>query len=191
MVFVDLRALRNDRVTLVEKGSPHSLCLMESGKVVTSNKMNFIFLTSLEVHVWTPIMGHMQSTGSRFMWPIVFILQFIYIYIILGTFPLMIVSLSLQSTILYTDEGINPKLVCENSFLNCAEFFFQYWSLHKIKTSNSASKNTFRLSWGGGKPCSQEIPCEITSTWQVTVKPFIHITWLYIFHHSIFLQSCH
>ena len=32
-VFVDLRALRNDRVTLVEKGSPHSLCLMESGKV--------------------------------------------------------------------------------------------------------------------------------------------------------------
>ena len=33
MVFVDLRALRNDRVTLVEKGSPHSLCLMESGKV--------------------------------------------------------------------------------------------------------------------------------------------------------------
>ena len=32
-VYVDLRALRNDRVTLVEKGSPHSLCLMESGKV--------------------------------------------------------------------------------------------------------------------------------------------------------------
>jgi len=32
-VYVDLRALRNDRVTLVEKGSPQSLCLMESGKV--------------------------------------------------------------------------------------------------------------------------------------------------------------
>jgi hypothetical protein len=32
-VFVDQRALRNDRVTLVEKGSPHSLCLLESGKV--------------------------------------------------------------------------------------------------------------------------------------------------------------
>ena len=32
-VFVDLRALRNDRVTLVEKGSPHSLQVMESGKV--------------------------------------------------------------------------------------------------------------------------------------------------------------
>jgi len=29
-----LRALRNDRVTLVEKGSPQSLCLMESGKVL-------------------------------------------------------------------------------------------------------------------------------------------------------------
>lgn len=25
--------MRNDRVTLVEKGSPHSLCIMESGKV--------------------------------------------------------------------------------------------------------------------------------------------------------------
>jgi hypothetical protein len=32
-VYVDLRALRNDRVTLVEKGSPNSLCIMESGKV--------------------------------------------------------------------------------------------------------------------------------------------------------------
>ena len=31
--YVDQRALRNDRVTLVEKGSPHSLCLLESGKV--------------------------------------------------------------------------------------------------------------------------------------------------------------
>ena len=38
MVFVDLRALRNDRVTLVEKGSPHSLCLMESGKVCKIEK---------------------------------------------------------------------------------------------------------------------------------------------------------
>uniref|UniRef100_A0A183E0X8 AMP-binding domain-containing protein n=1 Tax=Gongylonema pulchrum TaxID=637853 RepID=A0A183E0X8_9BILA len=32
-VFVDARALRNDRVTLVEKGAPHSIALMESGKV--------------------------------------------------------------------------------------------------------------------------------------------------------------
>ena len=34
-VYVDQRALRNDRVTLVEKGSPHSLCLLESGKVIS------------------------------------------------------------------------------------------------------------------------------------------------------------
>ena len=33
-VYVDLRALRNDRVSLVERGSPHSLCLMESGKLL-------------------------------------------------------------------------------------------------------------------------------------------------------------
>uniref|UniRef100_A0A8C1WIZ1 Disco-interacting protein 2 homolog Ca n=1 Tax=Cyprinus carpio TaxID=7962 RepID=A0A8C1WIZ1_CYPCA len=32
-VFVDMRALRHDRVRLVERGSPHSLPLMESGKV--------------------------------------------------------------------------------------------------------------------------------------------------------------
>ncbi|XP_076441207.1 disco-interacting protein 2 homolog C-like isoform X3 [Babylonia areolata] len=33
-VYVDMQALRNDRVTLVEKGSPNSLCLMESGKLL-------------------------------------------------------------------------------------------------------------------------------------------------------------
>ncbi|XP_035660567.1 disco-interacting protein 2 homolog C-like isoform X6 [Branchiostoma floridae] len=38
-VFVDMRALRNDRVTLVEKGSPHSLCLMESGKILPGVKV--------------------------------------------------------------------------------------------------------------------------------------------------------
>jgi hypothetical protein len=32
-IYVDQRALRNDRVTIVEKGSPHSVCLLESGKV--------------------------------------------------------------------------------------------------------------------------------------------------------------
>lgn len=36
-VYVDLRALRNDRVTLVERGSPHSLCLVESGKLLPGN----------------------------------------------------------------------------------------------------------------------------------------------------------
>lgn len=31
-VYVDLRALRNNRVALVERGAPNSLCLIESGK---------------------------------------------------------------------------------------------------------------------------------------------------------------
>jgi len=39
MVYVDMRALRNDRVTLVEKGSPHSLCIMESGKLMPGVKV--------------------------------------------------------------------------------------------------------------------------------------------------------
>ncbi len=39
-VFVDMRALRNDRVALVERGSPHSLQVMESGKVIRG----FIFI---------------------------------------------------------------------------------------------------------------------------------------------------
>jgi hypothetical protein len=38
-VYVDLRALRNDRVTLVERGAPHSLCLMESGKLLPGSKV--------------------------------------------------------------------------------------------------------------------------------------------------------
>ncbi|KAJ8336600.1 hypothetical protein SKAU_G00378200 [Synaphobranchus kaupii] len=33
-VFVDMRALRHDRVRLVERGSPHSLPVMESGKIL-------------------------------------------------------------------------------------------------------------------------------------------------------------
>uniref|UniRef100_A0A8C6T2L1 Disco interacting protein 2 homolog C n=1 Tax=Neogobius melanostomus TaxID=47308 RepID=A0A8C6T2L1_9GOBI len=33
-VFVDMRALRHDRVRLVERGSPHSLSVMESGKIL-------------------------------------------------------------------------------------------------------------------------------------------------------------
>ena len=33
-MYVDLRALRHDRVTLVERGAPHSLPLMESGKLL-------------------------------------------------------------------------------------------------------------------------------------------------------------
>lgn len=38
-VYVDLRALRNDRVTLVERGAPHSLCLIESGKLLPGVKV--------------------------------------------------------------------------------------------------------------------------------------------------------
>ncbi|XP_065223766.1 disco-interacting protein 2 isoform X3 [Planococcus citri] len=38
-VYVDLRALRNDRVSLVERGSPHSLCLLESGKLLPGVKV--------------------------------------------------------------------------------------------------------------------------------------------------------
>lgn len=38
-VYVDMRALRNDRVTLVEKGSPHSLCVLESGKLLPGVKV--------------------------------------------------------------------------------------------------------------------------------------------------------
>lgn len=35
-VYVDRVSLRNDRVNLLERGSPNSLCLMESGKVELS-----------------------------------------------------------------------------------------------------------------------------------------------------------
>lgn len=38
-VYADMRALRNDRVTLVERGAPHSLCLMESGKLLPGVKV--------------------------------------------------------------------------------------------------------------------------------------------------------
>ncbi|KRX35889.1 Disco-interacting protein 2 -like protein C [Trichinella murrelli] len=38
-VYVDMKALRNDRVTLVEKGSPHSLPVMESGKLLPGVKV--------------------------------------------------------------------------------------------------------------------------------------------------------
>ncbi|XP_039274285.2 disco-interacting protein 2 homolog C-like isoform X2 [Styela clava] len=38
-VYVDTRSLRNDRVSLVEKGSPHSLCLMEAGKILPGTKV--------------------------------------------------------------------------------------------------------------------------------------------------------
>ncbi|XP_030196809.1 disco-interacting protein 2 homolog A-like [Gadus morhua] len=38
-VYVDMKALRRDRVRLVERGSPHSLLLMESGKILPGVKV--------------------------------------------------------------------------------------------------------------------------------------------------------
>ena len=38
-VFCDLRSLRHDRVTLVERGAPHSLCVIESGKLLPGTKV--------------------------------------------------------------------------------------------------------------------------------------------------------
>ncbi|XP_065149214.1 disco-interacting protein 2 homolog A isoform X4 [Paramisgurnus dabryanus] len=38
-VYLDMRALRHDRVRLVERGSPHSLPLMESGKILPGVKV--------------------------------------------------------------------------------------------------------------------------------------------------------
>ncbi|XP_055385633.1 disco-interacting protein 2 isoform X8 [Condylostylus longicornis] len=38
-VYVDLRALRNNRVALVERGAPNSLCLIESGKLLPGVKV--------------------------------------------------------------------------------------------------------------------------------------------------------
>lgn len=59
-MFVDIRALRNDRVTLVEKGSPHSVALIESGKVRKPEKfemiMAFVIICAhtMEEHIRTP-----------------------------------------------------------------------------------------------------------------------------------------
>lgn len=38
-VYVDLKALRNNRVALVERGAPNSLCLIESGKLLPGVKV--------------------------------------------------------------------------------------------------------------------------------------------------------
>ncbi|KAK6315534.1 hypothetical protein J4Q44_G00150630 [Coregonus suidteri] len=38
-VYLDMRALRHERVRMVEKGSPHSLSLMESGKILPGVKV--------------------------------------------------------------------------------------------------------------------------------------------------------
>lgn len=38
-VYVDMRALRHDRVAIVEKGAPHSLCLIQSGKLLPGTRV--------------------------------------------------------------------------------------------------------------------------------------------------------
>ncbi|XP_057378561.1 disco-interacting protein 2 homolog C-like [Daphnia carinata] len=38
-VYANLRALRNGRVTVVERGAPHSLCLTEAGKLLPGVKV--------------------------------------------------------------------------------------------------------------------------------------------------------
>ena len=54
-----------------------------------------------------------------------------------------------------------------------------------IESSDSASKDAFWMteveeSQGSSWPCSWEIPCETTTTRQVTVKPLIHTEGLYV-----------
>ena len=49
-VYVDLRALRNDRVTLTERGAPHSLALMESGKLLPG--VNVIIANPVRISVF-------------------------------------------------------------------------------------------------------------------------------------------
>ncbi|EYC28820.1 hypothetical protein Y032_0007g3447 [Ancylostoma ceylanicum] len=58
-VYVDARALRNDRVTLVGKGAPHSLLLMESGKFFHSvglffQEVTFQLLPGVKVVIANP-----------------------------------------------------------------------------------------------------------------------------------------
>lgn len=38
-VYLDMRALRHDRVSLVEKGAPYSLCVMQSGKLLPGTRV--------------------------------------------------------------------------------------------------------------------------------------------------------
>lgn len=39
MVYIDTRSLRHDRIQQVERGAPHSLCLMESGRILPGVKV--------------------------------------------------------------------------------------------------------------------------------------------------------
>ena len=52
-VYVDQRALRVDRVTVLERGAPHSVCLMECGKV--GSQEHYTELQVLIYHSLFPI----------------------------------------------------------------------------------------------------------------------------------------
>ena len=41
-VYVDQRALRVDRLTVLERGAPNSLCLIESGKILPDVKVAIV-----------------------------------------------------------------------------------------------------------------------------------------------------
>ena len=41
-VYVDQRALRVDRVVLLERGAPHSTCLMEGGKILPDIRVTIV-----------------------------------------------------------------------------------------------------------------------------------------------------
>ena len=62
-MFVDLRALRHDRVTLVERGSPHSLSLMESGKLLPGVRTGNIFLFVQQLKILSS--GERHHRGPR------------------------------------------------------------------------------------------------------------------------------
>lgn len=50
-VYVDTKSLRYDRVSILEKGSPNSLCLKESGKVSIFTFIQFSVTFSTLIHL--------------------------------------------------------------------------------------------------------------------------------------------
>eukprot|EP00118_Oscarella_pearsei_P010627 m.66278 g.66278 ORF g.66278 m.66278 type:complete len:1520 (+) comp35377_c0_seq1:125-4684(+) len=63
-VFVDSRSLRVDRVSLVEKGSPHSLCLLECGKILPGIKLAVVHPDSRQQCHSTEL-GEVWVSGSH------------------------------------------------------------------------------------------------------------------------------
>ncbi|TNM97666.1 hypothetical protein fugu_013912, partial [Takifugu bimaculatus] len=68
-VYVDMRALRHDRVRLVERGSPHSLPLMESGKILPGVRIiiaNQRPKDRWESHIWGRSGSTVATTASGY-----------------------------------------------------------------------------------------------------------------------------